>query len=55
MDSQPTDKVEGVDEDFVRGGQDKIPTKKNAIVTRFSRASEQLHARQGIFFKMQFL
>ena len=23
MDSQPTDKVEGVGDDFVRGGQDK--------------------------------
>ena len=28
MDSQPTDKVEGVGEDFVRGGQDKTPTQK---------------------------
>jgi hypothetical protein len=25
MDSQPTDKVEGVGDDFVRGGQDKTP------------------------------
>jgi hypothetical protein len=25
MGSQPTDKVEGVGEDFVRGGQDKTP------------------------------
>jgi hypothetical protein len=33
MDSQPTEKVEGVGEDFVRGGQDKTLTKKNAIVT----------------------
>ena len=36
MDSQPTDKVEGVGEDFVRGGQDKTPTQKNAIVTSAS-------------------
>ena len=28
MDSQPTDKVEGVGEDFVRGGQDKTPLKQ---------------------------
>jgi hypothetical protein len=28
MDSQPTDKAEGVGEDFVRGGQDKTPTQK---------------------------
>jgi hypothetical protein len=28
MDSQPTEKVEGVGDDFVRGGQDKTPTKK---------------------------
>ena len=28
MDSQPTDKVRGVGDDFVRGGQDKTPTKK---------------------------
>jgi hypothetical protein len=28
MDSQPTDKVEGVGEDFVRGGHDKTPTQK---------------------------
>jgi hypothetical protein len=28
MDSQPTDKVEGLGEDFVRGGQDKTPTQK---------------------------
>ena len=28
MDSQPTDKVEGVGEDFVRGGQDQTPTHK---------------------------
>jgi len=28
MDSQPTDKVEGVGDDFVRGGQDKTPTQK---------------------------
>jgi hypothetical protein len=28
MDSQPTDKVEGVGDDFVRGGQDKIPIKQ---------------------------
>jgi hypothetical protein len=25
MDSQPTEKVEGVGDDFVRGGQDKTP------------------------------
>ena len=29
MDSQPTGKVEGVGDDFVRGGQDKTPTQKN--------------------------
>jgi hypothetical protein len=28
MDSQPTEKVEGVGEDFVRGGQDKTLTQK---------------------------
>ena len=28
MDFQPTDKVEGLGEDFVRGGQDKTPTQK---------------------------
>jgi hypothetical protein len=28
MDSQPADKVEGVGEDFVQGGQDKTPTPK---------------------------
>jgi hypothetical protein len=28
MDSQPTDKVEGVGNEFVRGGQDKTPTPK---------------------------
>ena len=28
VDSQPTDKVEGVGKDFVRGGQDKTPTQK---------------------------
>jgi hypothetical protein len=28
LDSQPTDKVEGLGEDFVRGGQDKTPTPK---------------------------
>jgi hypothetical protein len=28
VDSQPTDKVEGVGDDFVRGGQDKTPTKQ---------------------------
>jgi hypothetical protein len=27
-DSQPTDKVEGVGDDFVRGGQDKTPIKQ---------------------------
>ena len=27
MDSQPTGKVEGVGDDFVRGGQDKTPIK----------------------------
>jgi hypothetical protein len=25
IESQPTDKVEGVGDDFVRGGQDKTP------------------------------
>jgi hypothetical protein len=33
MDSQPTDKVEGLGEDFVRDGQDKTTTQINAIVT----------------------
>jgi hypothetical protein len=28
MDSQPTDKVEGVGNDFARGGQDKTPIKQ---------------------------
>ena len=28
MDSQPTDKVEGVGDDFVRGGQDQTPIKQ---------------------------
>jgi hypothetical protein len=28
MDSHPTDKVEGVGDDFVRGGHDKTPTQK---------------------------
>jgi hypothetical protein len=28
MDSQPTDKAEGVGKDFVRSGQDKTPTPK---------------------------
>jgi hypothetical protein len=28
MDSQPTEKVEGVGDDFVRGGQDKTPIKQ---------------------------
>ena len=28
MDSQPTDKVEGLGDDFVRGGQDKTPIKQ---------------------------
>jgi hypothetical protein len=28
MDSQPTDKVEGVGDEFVRGGQDKTPIQK---------------------------
>jgi hypothetical protein len=28
MDSQPTDKVEGLGDDFVRGGQDKTPIPK---------------------------
>jgi hypothetical protein len=28
MNSQPTDKVEGAGDDFVRGGQDKTPTPK---------------------------
>jgi hypothetical protein len=28
MDSQPTEKVKGVGDDFVRGGQDKTPTQK---------------------------
>jgi hypothetical protein len=28
MDSQPTDKVEGVGDDFVRGGQDQKPIKQ---------------------------
>jgi hypothetical protein len=28
MDSQPTEKVEGLGDDFVRGGQDKTPTQK---------------------------
>jgi hypothetical protein len=28
MDSQPTDKMEGVGDDFVRGGRDKTPTQK---------------------------
>ena len=28
MDSQPTDKVKGVGEDFVRGGQDQTPIPK---------------------------
>jgi hypothetical protein len=28
IDSQPTDKAEGVGEDFVRGGQDKAPSQK---------------------------
>jgi hypothetical protein len=33
IDSQPTDKAESVGEDFVRGGQDKTPPKKNVTVT----------------------
>ena len=33
IDSQPTERVEGVGDDFVRGGQDKTPTQKNAITT----------------------
>jgi hypothetical protein len=28
MDSQPTEKVEGLGDDFVRGGDDKTPTQK---------------------------
>ena len=28
IDSQPTDKMEGVGDDFVRGGRDKTPTQK---------------------------
>jgi hypothetical protein len=28
IDSQPTDKVDGVGDDFVRSGQDKTPTQK---------------------------
>jgi hypothetical protein len=30
MDSQPTEKVEGVGKDVVRGGQDKTPTPKKS-------------------------
>jgi predicted HTH transcriptional regulator len=38
--SQPTDKAEGVGEDFIRGGQDKTPTQKTAIY-RFKKKKKR--------------
>ena len=38
MDFQPTDKVEGVGDDFVRGGQDQTPiTQKRAVMRSVNR------------------
>ena len=37
MDSQPTDKVEGVVDDFVRGGQDKTPIKQEQKRSSYER------------------
>ena len=45
MDSQPTDKVEGVGDDFVRGGQDETPIKpkrKRIVVTALSEAHAEV-------------
>ena len=44
MDSQPTEKVEGVGDDFVRGGQDETPIKpkRKQIVQTVSAAAKTL-------------
>ena len=49
MDSQPTDKVEGVGDDFVRGGQDKTPIKpkrKRIVVTALPEAHAEVLCRR---------
>jgi hypothetical protein len=49
MDSQRTDKVEGVGDDFVRGGQDKTPIKqkrKQIVVTALPEAHPEVLCRR---------
>ena len=49
MASQPTDKVEGVGDDFVRGGQDKTPIKqkcKQVVVTALPEAHAEVLCRR---------
>jgi hypothetical protein len=49
MDSQPTDKVEGVGDDFVRGGQDETPIKpkrKQIVVTALPEAHAEVLCRR---------
>ena len=62
MDSQPTDKVEGVGDDFVRGGQDKTPIKQirkyyrtrprphPANITAIAHTQRALHGAQGSLY-----
>ena len=49
MDFQPTDKVEGAGDDFVRGGQDETPTKpkrKQIVVTALPEAHAEVLCRR---------
>ena len=52
MDYQPTDKVEGVGDDFVRGGQDKTPIKQkrnswqHIVVTALPEAHAEVLCRR---------
>jgi len=49
MDSQPTDKVEGVGDDFVRGGQDETPIKpkrKQIVVKALPEAHAEVLCRR---------
>ena len=49
MDSKPTYKVEGVGDDFVRGGQDETPIKpkrKRIVVTALPKAHAEVLCRR---------
>ena len=51
MDSQPTDKVEGVGDDFVRGGQDENPItikpkRKQIVVTALPKGHAEVLCRR---------